>query len=99
MGVRLTRFQGYFEQVKPLAVSGHMGSELSSSFSMIVNDARQVSADRLILTSGTGELLLQEEEIYRVGPVNSDQTLLLIMDGGIELKFSPLVKSSQQPLL
>lgn len=89
MGVRLNRFQDYFRQTGPLVVTGHIGQELSSSFSMVVNDISQVNDNQLVLLSGTGEMVLLEEEIYRFGAPDNGQNVSILMDGGIELRFSP----------
>lgn len=97
MGVRLNRFQDYFRQTGPLMVTGHIGQELASSFSMVINDVNQVSENQLILRAGTGEMLLMEEEIYRFGASDNSQTLSLLMDGGIELRFSPRANLNAGP--
>ncbi len=99
MGIRLNRLQNYFQQAKPLMVTGQIGGELASAFHMVVNDIRQVSDDRLVLFSSGGELLLHEEEIYKVDPPEGGQHLALMMDGGIELKFTPLPQSFPPPTL
>lgn len=98
MGVRLSRFQNYFRQAHPLIVTSKIGGELGSSFSMVVDNVQQVDDNQLVLASGTGEIRLIEEEIYRVGPAVDGQYLSLLMDGGIELRFSPLNGSGFQPV-
>ncbi len=99
MGARLTRFQDYFAQAGPLTVAGHIGGGLSSSFRMVVNDLRPVGPDQVVLISQAGELVLHEEEIYRVGRADADRGLSLLMDGGIELRFSPLAQTASHPVL
>lgn len=98
MGVRLNRFQAYFQQTGPLVVTGHIGQELASSFRMVVNNVRQLNEHEMVLSSGTGEMVIHEEEIYRIGVPDNSQVVSLLMDGGIELRFTPYVEQVAQPI-
>ncbi len=91
MGIRLAEFESYFQQTKPLLVKGSVGRDLTSTFTLVVSDLRQLSEEQLLLSSEAGEILLYEEEISRVGLPKDNRSLSLTMDGGTKLTFTPLV--------
>lgn len=97
MGIRINTFQNYFQQAGPVTVSYKIGQQLSSNLTMLVSDIRQVNDKNLILSSNGGELRLNEEEIYKVGPPGNDGSLLMILDGGSELLFAPLTQNPPVP--
>lgn len=97
MGERINTFQTYFQQAGSVTVSYRIGQELSSNLTMLVSNVSQVNDKSLILSSNGGELRLNEEEIYKVGPPNADGSLLMILDGGSELRFSPLNQNPPIP--
>lgn len=99
MGERLTELKNYFQQARPLMVTGSVGGDLVSNFSLVVDDILPAGQDRVVLSSNAGEMLLHEEEIYRVGPPRGNLSFSLFMDGGTELKFTPVKYSVQQPVL
>ena len=84
----MNSFQQYFEQTGPMMVTGQIGSDLASGFKFIVNDVQRLQDNKAVLASTTGEIMLYEDEIYRVGPLNPDRSLSLLMDGGTELRFT-----------
>jgi len=90
MGERLNRFQDYFNSSRPLAVTGRVGEGLASAFSFMVNDIRTLDTDRLVLASAMGEMVLYEEEIYRISEPGLNRNIFLEMDGGVRLEFTPI---------
>jgi len=70
------------------------GGDVSSSFSLVVSGMQQVGEGQVALLSNAGEIILNEEEIYKLCPSGSGYTL--VMDGGTELRFTPAALS--QPI-
>lgn len=90
MGERLIVLQNYFHQLRPLSVESNIAGNLSSSFNIVVNDIQEVTPKSVVLTSNAGQMTIYEEEIYRISPVAADGTFVMFMDGGTQLRFSPL---------
>lgn len=97
MGERISTFQNYLQQTGPVIVSYNIGQQLSSNLTMLVSDSKQLNDKSLLLSSNGGELILNEEEIYKVGPPANDGSLLMILDGGSELRFAPLNQNPPIP--
>ena len=97
VGERINTFHQYCQQAGPVPVSYRIGQEISSNLTMLVSDVKQVNDKNVILSSNGGELRLNEEEIYKVGPPAADGSLLMILDGGSELRFSPVNQNPPIP--
>ena len=102
MGQRLQQITG-FAAGRPLLVTGKLG-ELESRLEMAVQKVKpleQRPRGRLILEAGDGQsfLELREEEISDVLPCEGGQSLLLLLDGGLEFVIRPqgLVRPNLKP--
>lgn len=98
MGNRINLLNNYFQQARPLIITSNIGTRLSSSYRMSVDNLQLLDEQRVVLFSAGGEMVINEEEIYRVGPPKADGSLIMILDGGVELQFSPMRPNLMTPL-
>lgn len=87
MGERLAMLQELLNKTGPLRVSGPIGGQLTSNFELIISGFRQINDKQVALLSGTGEIILDEEEIYQLRQDEYGNGFRLTMDGGTELSF------------
>lgn len=92
MGQRLEQIRS-FAAGRRLVLAGRLGG-LGSRLEMAVDEAKAAAAEpagRLFLLTGDGRSLVEllEEEIAQVLPQDGGRSLLILLDGGMELLLRP----------